>query len=359
MRTPRVVLLAAAAVLSASGVVTLVAGPVSAAPTPFEVTLAAANVVPAPTSPTEATLTAEVAIDTAVDDAAELCYTLTAGSTALEDPAVLFLATAAAGTEPADGTSIQLEIAALDATEDVCTDIDNTLADAIVASPADYSLIVTNTALESLVRGQLEAVTVNVTNFTAVAGASGVVTGTASDADGSAQATFSLSEAGELCQEIETTGLGAVTAVSVNAGVAGQTGPAIATIEPGTINDADATTTCLTPLLTAEVAQALRSSPANHYLTITSADGEIRGQLASQGTGSSSSSSSSTTSSTALDAGGTSSSITTTFNPKLPAAVPAGEQGGSHGAPIAGIALLGGGLALAATAGLGLRRRSA
>ena len=328
----------AAATLVAAGVVTLGAGPAGAEPEPLVASATGAEEVPGPGDPDgagEGVFTVDAATG-------ELCYLVAADG--IEPAAAMHIHEAPRGV--AGPVVVPLDPGRINADTETCTTVETALAADIVADPAGYYLNIHTPGFpDGAVRGQLAVPVVDEVLLTAAAEGEQEVPGPG-DADGAATGDFALLGDDQLCYLVEAANITLpLTGMHIHRGPAGVAGPVVVPLDPAAVNASEETCTDVDPALLDEIA----ANPGAFYLNLHNADfpqGAVRGQLAVIGTPPS------TTTTTA--------GPTTTSTVRLPTRVNAGSggQAAEDGAPVLGLALLTGGLVLAAGSVLAWRRRA-
>ena len=327
----------AAAGLVAAGVVTLGAGPVAAEPQPLVASATGAEEVPTPGDPDGA----GEGVFSVDADTGELCYLVAADGI---DPAVaMHIHEAPRGV--AGPVVVPLDPARINADTETCVTVETALAADILADPAGYYLNIHTAAFpEGAVRGQLAVPVVEEVLLTATAEGEQEVPGPG-DPDGTAVGEFALL-GDQLCYLVEATNVALpLTGMHIHRAPVAVAGPVVVPLDPAVVNADAETCVDVDPALLDEIA----ADPGAFYLNLHNAefpDGAVRGQLAVAGTPAST-----TTSTTAP---------TTTTTVRLPTRVDAGSggQAADGDAPVLGLVLLTGGLALAAGSVVVWRRRA-
>ena len=329
----------AAASLLAAGVVTLGAGPVAAEPQPLVASATGAEEVPGPGDPDgagEGSFTVDAATG-------ELCYLVAADDVAA--PVGMHIHEAPRGA--AGPVVVALDPARVDADTETCVTVELALAADILANPGEYYLnIHTPEFPDGAVRGQLAVPVVDEVFLSAAADGEQEVPGPG-DPDGTAVGDFALLvDDGQLCYLVEAANVALpLTGMHIHRGPAGVAGPVVVPLDPAAVGSGTETCTDVDPALLDEIA----ADPGGFYLNLHNADfpqGAVRGQLAVTGTPPPSTT--------------TTAPATTTSTVRLPTRVNAGSggQAADGGAPVLGLGLLAGGLALAAGSVLAWRRRA-
>lgn len=336
----------AAATLLAAGVVTLGAGPVAAEPEPLVASATGAEEVPGPGDPDGAGEGA-FTVDAATG---ELCYLVVADG--IEPPVGMHIHEAPRGA--AGPVVVPLDPARVNADTETCITVETTLAADILADPAGYYLnIHTPEFPDGAVRGQLAVPVLDEVLLTAAADGAQEVPGPG-DPDGTAVGDFAVGD-DQLCYLVEAANITLpLTGMHIHRAPRGVAGPVVVPLDPAVVNSSTETCTDVDPALLDEIA----ADPGAFYLNLHNADfpeGAVRGQLAVVGTPppTTTTTASPTTTTTAA-------SLTTTSTVRLPNRVDAGSggQAADDGGPVLGLALLTGGLALAAGSVLAWRRRA-
>jgi hypothetical protein len=328
----------AAGTLVTAGLLTLGSGPAAAEPQPLVASATGAEEVPGPGDPDgagEGSFTVDAATG-------ELCYLVAAGG--IEPAAAMHIHEAPRGV--AGPVVVALDPARVNADTETCLTVEAGLAADILDDPAGYYLnIHTPSFPDGAVRGQLAVPVTDEELLVAVADGRQEVPGPG-DPDGTAAGDFALRGDGELCYLVEATNIALpLTGMHIHRGAAGVAGPVVVPLDPAAVNATSETCTDVAPALLDEIA----ANPGAFYLNLHNAefpDGAVRGQLAVIGTPAP------TTTTTAAP-------TTTTSTVRLPTRVDAGSggQAADEGAPVLGVVLLAGGLALAAGSALAWRRR--
>lgn len=341
MRVPRLSLLAAATLL-AGGALTLTAGPAAAAPQPLIATATGAAEVPGPGDQDGAASGAFTFNPT--DN--QFCYLVTAEN--LTEPVqAMHIHPGPAGV--AAPPVITLDPAEVNATVEACIDtVTAELGADIVADPASFYLnLLTSDFPDGAVRGQLEAVAVDIV-LLAAAGDGTQEVPAPGDTDGTSEGAFGVAENGAFCYEAAAENITLpAAAMHIHRGASGVAGPVVITLDVATLNTTTETCLDVDPVLLAEIV----ANPGDFYFSIRNADfpdGAVRGQLAVAGTTVSSSSSSTSSSSTS----------TTGLFPLSVNAGNGGQAAQDDGASAIGIALLAAGGVLAIGSAAAWRRRN-
>ena len=336
----------AAATLVAAGVVSLGAGPVAAEPQPLVASATGAEEVPGPGDPDgagEGSFTVDAATG-------EVCYLVAADG--IEPAVAMHIHEAPRGV--AGPVVVPLDPARVDADTETCTTVETALAADIVADPAGYYLNIHTPAFPNgAVRGQLAVPVADEVSLTAVADGGQEVPGPG-DPDGTAVGDVVVGD-DQLCYRVRAANVTLpLTGMHIHRGPLGVAGPVVVPLDPAVVDATAETCTDVDPALLDEIA----ADPGAFYLNLHNADfpqGAVRGQLAVPGTPPPT-----TTTTVAPTTTSTTARPTTTSTVRLPTRVDAGSGGQAAGgdAPVLGLVLLTGGLALAAGSVVAWRRRT-
>ena len=246
---------------------------------------------------------------------------------------------------------VPLDPAVVNSSTETCTTVDMALAADILADPAGYYLNIHTPAFpDGAVRGQLAVPLEDEVLLTAAADGEQEVPGPG-DPDGTAVGDFAVGD-DQLCYVVQAANVTLpLTGMHIHRAPPGVAGPVVVPLDPAVVNSSTETCTDVDPVLLDEIV----ADPGAFYLNLHNADfpqGAVRGQLVVPGTPPPTTTTSSTTSTTAAPA--------TTSTVRLPTRVNAGSGGQATGGdtPVVGLALLAGGLALAAGSALAWRRRT-
>ena len=326
----------AAATLATAGLVTIGSSPAAAEPEPLVASATGAEEVPGPGDP-DGTAEGSFTVDAATG---ELCYLVAAGG--IQPAAAMHIHEAPRGV--AGPVVVTLDAGRINADTETCMTVEVALATDILADPGGYYLNLHSAEFPNgAVRGQLAVPVVDEVSLSAAADGRQEVPGPG-DPDGTAEGDFDL-RGDQLCYQVEAANVALpLNGMHIHRGALGVAGPVVVPLDPAAVDADSETCTVVDPALLDEIA----ANPGGFYLNLHNTEfpnGAVRGQLAVPGT------QAPTTSTTVAP---------TTSTVRLPTRVDAGSggQASDDGAPVLGLALLAGGLALAAGSAVAWRRRT-